>query len=49
MFWCPIKLIVSFFFSDISEADLVYTETLMARGKEDYSDKEIVILGNTNK
>lgn len=30
---------------DISEADLIYTETIMARGKEDYRDKEIVILG----
>ncbi|GJQ75341.1 hypothetical protein Trydic_g23521 [Trypoxylus dichotomus] len=30
---------------NISEADLIYTETLMARGKEDYKDKEIVILG----
>lgn len=32
-------------FLDISEADLVYTETIMARGKEDYTDKDIVILG----
>lgn len=32
-------------FSDISEADLIYTETLMQRGVEDYKDKEIVILG----
>lgn len=31
---------------DISESDLIYTETLMARGKENYKDKEIVILGN---
>jgi len=30
---------------NISEADLIYTETLMARGVEDYTDKEIVILG----
>lgn len=30
---------------DISEADLVYTETLMQRGKENYEGKEIVILG----
>ena len=29
----------------MSESDLVYTETLMQRGKEDYKDKEIVILG----
>lgn len=32
-------------FSDISEADLIYTETLMSRGKENYKDKDIVILG----
>jgi len=32
-------------FVDMSEADLIYTETLMQRGKEDYTDKEIVILG----
>ncbi|KAF9800533.1 hypothetical protein SFRURICE_005209 [Spodoptera frugiperda] len=31
--------------SDISEADLIYTETLMQRGKESYEGKEIVILG----
>jgi spermine synthase len=30
---------------NISEADLIYTETLMGRGVEDYRDKEIVILG----
>ncbi|XP_026667456.1 spermine synthase isoform X2 [Ceratina calcarata] len=30
---------------NISEADLVYTETLMQRGKESYTGKEIVILG----
>ncbi|CAK1552804.1 unnamed protein product [Leptosia nina] len=30
---------------NISEADFVYTETLMQRGKESYEDKEIVILG----
>lgn len=30
---------------DISEADLIYTESLMCRGKENYKDKEIVILG----
>lgn len=29
----------------MSEADLIYTETLMQRGKENYSGKEIVILG----
>lgn len=32
-------------FLDISEADLIYTETLMQRGKENYTGKEIVILG----
>ncbi|XP_015591721.1 spermine synthase isoform X2 [Cephus cinctus] len=30
---------------NMSEADLIYTETLMQRGKEDYTGKEIVILG----
>ncbi|KAM3961616.1 spermine synthase [Aphomia sociella] len=30
---------------NISEADLIYTETLMQRGKERYEGKEIVILG----
>ncbi|XP_044261657.1 spermine synthase isoform X1 [Tribolium madens] len=30
---------------NISEADLIYTETLMGRGIENYKDKEIVILG----
>lgn len=32
-------------FVDIAEADLVYTETLMQRGKENYEGKEICILG----
>lgn len=31
--------------TDMSEADLIYTETLMQRGKENYAGKEIVILG----
>lgn len=30
---------------NISESDLIYTETLMQRGKENYEGKEIVILG----
>ncbi|GLV34397.1 Spermine synthase [Carabus blaptoides fortunei] len=30
---------------NISEADLIYTETLMQRGVENYKNKEIVILG----
>lgn len=30
---------------NIAEADLIYTETLMARGVEDYAGKEICILG----
>lgn len=30
---------------NISEADLIYTETLMQRGKENYAGKDIVILG----
>ncbi|XP_067646938.1 spermine synthase isoform X3 [Eurosta solidaginis] len=31
--------------SDIAESDLIYTETLMCRGTENYEDKEICILG----
>lgn len=31
--------------TDISEADLIYTETLMGRGVENYTNKEVVILG----
>lgn len=30
---------------NLAESDLIYTETLMQRGKENYKDKEIVILG----
>ncbi|XP_060533638.1 spermine synthase isoform X2 [Cylas formicarius] len=30
---------------NIAESDLIYTETLMQRGKENYRDAEIVILG----
>ncbi|KAJ8679979.1 hypothetical protein QAD02_015766 [Eretmocerus hayati] len=30
---------------NLSEADLIYTETLMQRGKENYEGKDIVILG----
>lgn len=36
---------VTCFVADISEADLIYTETLMSRGKEDYKESEIIILG----
>lgn len=36
IFICPL---------DIAEADLIYTETLMQRGIENYEGKEIVILG----
>lgn len=31
--------------TDIAEADLIYTETLMQRGIENYDGKEICILG----
>lgn len=31
--------------TDIAEADLIYTETLMQRGRENYEGKEICILG----
>jgi 16S rRNA A1518/A1519 N6-dimethyltransferase RsmA/KsgA/DIM1 with predicted DNA glycosylase/AP lyase activity len=34
-----------FFRLDIAEADLIYTETLMQRGVENYEGKEICILG----
>lgn len=37
--------IESYLFPDIAESDMIYTETLMCRGKEDYHDKEIIILG----
>jgi spermine synthase len=40
--WCAIA---PSFSTDISESDLIYTETLMQRGKENYEGKEIVILG----
>ena len=40
--WCAIA---HSFSTDISESDLIYTETLMQRGKENYEGKEIVILG----
>jgi len=29
----------------MSESDLIYTESLMQRGIQDYKDKEIIILG----
>lgn len=37
-----------YLFSDIAEADLIYTETLMGRGVENYEGKEIIILGKIN-
>jgi predicted membrane-bound spermidine synthase len=40
--WCAVARSFS---TDISESDLIYTETLMQRGKENYEGKEIVILG----
>ena len=30
---------------DLAESDFIYTETLMQRGKIDYKDKNILILG----
>jgi spermine synthase len=30
---------------DIGESDLIYTESLMRRGTENYADKEVLILG----
>lgn len=32
-------------FTDLAESDLVYTETLIQRGKIDYTGKNILILG----
>ena len=29
----------------LGESDLIYTETVAAIGKEDYTDKEVLILG----
>lgn len=34
-----------FYVTDLSESDLIYTETLMQRGKENFEGKEIIILG----
>jgi spermine synthase len=42
IYWCAIACSFS---TDISESDLIYTETLMQRGEENYVGKEIVILG----
>ena len=36
---------MSFFFIDLAESDIAYTETLIRRGKIDYSGKEVLILG----
>lgn len=36
---------LNFFSTDIAESDLIYTETLMQRGIENYDGKEICILG----
>jgi len=35
--------------ADMSEADLIYPETLMQRGKEKYAGKDIVILGGGDR
>lgn len=32
-------------FLDLAESDLVYTETLIQRGKIDYTGKDVLILG----
>lgn len=36
---------IKIFFIDLAESDLVYTETLIQRGKIDYSGKDVLILG----
>lgn len=38
-------LILCVEFPDLAESDLIYTESIMCRGKEDYKGKEILILG----
>lgn len=30
---------------DLAESDLAYTQAIMGSGKEDYTDKEVLILG----
>lgn len=34
-----------FLFADLAESDLVYTESLIRRGRNDYTNKDILILG----
>jgi spermine synthase len=33
------------FLTDLADSDLIYTETLMQRGKENFEGKEVLILG----
>lgn len=35
----------SLFCSDLAESDLAYTKAIMGSGKEDYTGKEVLILG----
>lgn len=33
------------FFADLAESDLAYTQAIMGSGKENYTGKEVLILG----
>lgn len=43
--WYQLFILTVLHVSDLAESDLVYTETLIQRGKIDYSNKDILILG----
>lgn len=43
--WRIFQDLTFFYHIDIAESDLIYTETLMQRGTENYEGKEICILG----
>jgi spermine synthase len=38
-------LYLRFYFAVLGESDLIYTETLLGIGKNDFKDKQILILG----
>lgn len=38
-------MIILCIYTDMSEADLIYTESLMQRGIQDYAGKDVCILG----
>ena len=43
--WYQLFILTVLHVLDLAESDLVYTETLIQRGKIDYSNKDILILG----